>query len=283
MTTTITVANRKGGVGKTTVSTHLAAGLSLLGLRVGLIDIDPQGHCASALGLPKANSLYELMTNEGKFSDWVIAVPHETYAVPGWEQPAQMVLIPSDKLTARIPGTDGVSVFTFRRMVREFAALYDLEYVIIDTSPSNTLFDDSISLASDHFLYVTEVAALSFDGLNEATRELHATNRDIAEYRDTAIGMLGIIPNKLRANTNNHRDNIRILAEQFGRDAIWSPITLRTVWESAFEYGRLVYAYEPFGVEFKDALTIVDHALKRLGELPQDSTMIKDLMNGVTS
>lgn len=282
MTKIVTVSNRKGGVGKTTVSTHLAAGLSLLGFSVGLIDTDPQGHCASALGLPKANGLHSLMTHpDAQFSEWTIAVPGESYAVPGWEQPAPMFLIPSDKLTAVIPTTEGVSVFTFRRMIREFVDLYELEFVIIDTSPSNTIFDDSISLATDYFLYVTEVAALSFDGLNEATRELRQTNRDIAEFRTTEIEMLGIIPNKIRASTNNHRDNIRVLAEQFGRDAIWQPITLRTVWESAFEYGQLVYSYEPFGVEFRDAFTLVEHALKQLGELPQDSTLITDMMTGV--
>lgn len=277
----ITVSNRKGGVGKTTVSTHLAAGLSLLGFNVGLVDTDPQGHCASALGLPKVDSLFYLMTQDAKFSDYTFAVPAGAYALPEWDEPPPLALIPSDKLTALIPNTDGVSVFTFRRMIREFATIYDLDYVVIDTSPSNTLFDDSISLATDYYLYVTEVAALSFDGLMEATNELTQTNRDIQEFRDTEIEMMGIIPNKVRASTNNHRDNIKMLASEFGRSAIWSPITLRTVWESAFEYGQLVTAYAPFDVEYKDALGLVRSALRRLGEPVPKHPINQQLLEGV--
>jgi chromosome partitioning protein len=283
MTKTIIVANRKGGVGKTTVATHLAAGMSLVGLRVGLVDTDPQGHCASALGLPKANGLFELMTGTSTFSEWVIHVSGASYAVEGWQSPTPLVLLPSDKRTAVITSSDGVSVFDFRRLMREFATVYNLDYIVVDSSPSNTMFDDSLSLAADYYLYVTEVAALSFDGLMEATDELARANRSQQEFRTSDIQMLGIIPNKIRASTNNHRDNIRLLAEHFGRDAIWSPVTLRTVWESAFEYGQLVYTYAPYDVEFQQALDIVDHALKRLGHLPADDTTVRTLSRKATT
>ena len=54
----VAFANQKGGVGKTTTAVTLAHGLALRGLRTLLVDLDPQGHVAYALGLPKSNAMY---------------------------------------------------------------------------------------------------------------------------------------------------------------------------------------------------------------------------------
>ena len=58
---TITLLNEKGGVGKTTLATHLAAGLALKGSRVIMIDTDPQANATSAFALPKQPEFHDLM------------------------------------------------------------------------------------------------------------------------------------------------------------------------------------------------------------------------------
>lgn len=274
---TIIVTNRKGGVGKTTVATHLAAGLAMMGLKVALVDSDSQGHVASAFGLPKSNGLYQIMIDAALFNDVMRQVPPEKYTVPGWDLNSKLYLLPGDKATSFIAAQQS-SAMRFRRMVREMADLLELDYVVVDTGPSNSMFDGSIYFAADYMLYVTECAALSFDGLHEAFSELRELNLDNKDFRQDDVEVLGVLPNKARFSTNNHRDNIALLAEHFGRDKIWNPVTLRTDWERAMEYGQSVFSYAPYGNEFRDGWTIVAQALKRLGEIDDEKSFVAEIM-----
>ena len=68
MTTTITIANQKGGVGKTTTAVTLAHGLVLQGKHVLLTDLDPQGQCASILGLKQEPGAFNLLVADQSHS-----------------------------------------------------------------------------------------------------------------------------------------------------------------------------------------------------------------------
>lgn len=275
---TIVVTNRKGGVGKTTTSTHLAGGLAMLGYRVALVDTDPQGHVASCFGMPKEDGLATILIDEdATFAQVMRQIPPEKYTAPGWSMDTHLYLLPSDKGTAMIPVKQS-SPFRFRRVLRDMADLLQLDYIIVDTGPSNSMFDGSVNLAADYVLIVTECAALSFDGVSETVNELMKLNRDNEEYRTDDVKVLGIVPNKARFSTNNHRDNIKILADEFGREMIWKPITLQTVVETAMEFGKLVYPYAPYGQAFKDAWLLVEQALVGLGEVTPQDKMTETIM-----
>jgi chromosome partitioning protein len=78
MTRLIAVANQKGGVGKTTTAVNLAAALSLLGQRVLVVDMDPQGNASTALDLPHEPGTvgaYDVMTGGTEFAAAVLPVP----------------------------------------------------------------------------------------------------------------------------------------------------------------------------------------------------------------
>ena len=198
MAKVIVINNRKGGVGKTTIATHLAAGLACAGFRVGIVDTDSQCHCAVAFGFPKANGLYEVMTNpEATLSDNLYQIPADRFAPTGWEA-TPMLLLPGSKLSARI-AENALSPQRFRAIIRKLRDIGDLEYIIVDTAPSNTMFDGMVMMAADYYLIVTEPANGSFDGLASTLDELRQINEDTEG--EHVIKILGIIPNKIRATT----------------------------------------------------------------------------------
>jgi len=79
----ITIANQKGGVGKTTSAVTLAHGLALTRQRVLLVDLDPQGHVAFALGEEKAPGLYRLIVDEEPIEKVAVCTGENLDIIPG--------------------------------------------------------------------------------------------------------------------------------------------------------------------------------------------------------
>ena len=121
--TILTIANQKGGVGKTTTAVTLAHGLAMAGQNTLLVDLDPQGHVAFALGVDKAPGLYRLVAEEEPISNVIVTTRENLDIVPG------------DKKTEKAKRAVVISNFPTEIIGRLFRNVgYDV--VIFDMAPS---------------------------------------------------------------------------------------------------------------------------------------------------
>lgn len=251
---TIAVANRKGGVGKSTVTVHLAAGLATRGQRVLLVDTDPQGHGGYSLGVASEPGVFNLLVERKPFQEVLRPVDPAHFAVPDAPATGQLFILPSDEKTGVIPMLEK-NPFAFLHRLQEVAEHFDT--LLIDTAPTATMFDGSVYMAAQAFLYVTECEALSFDGLEKGLAQIGEFTPQRADHNLPRNHILGIVPNKFRRNTDNHAHNLRAMQEAFG-ELVWTPLPLRTVISEASNYQQAIFAYAPSSPEARLFWRLVD-------------------------
>lgn len=250
----ITLLNEKGGVGKTTTATHLAAGLAIRGHRVVLVDTDPQGHATVTLGNKKMPGFYDLMVRDADFSDVARVVSPEIYEIPGEQVKGQLYLVPSNVETRNVSNSIDEAM-AIKWKLEELENYVD--FVIIDTSPTPSLLHGSIYLATDGILYPVTPEYLSFDGFIQSIRHRRQADKRREMEGMKSVFMMGIIPTMVRPRTIEHSDNMKELQAQF-KNKVWPQITLRTIWGQASRMHKLVWTLVPDSAAAHEAWGMVD-------------------------
>lgn len=197
MTTTIAIANQKGGVGKTTTTYHLARAAHTQGLKTLVVDMDPQGNLSSALAvdtLPEDTAgAADALTQRANLAMKIEDVILETI----WDQ---VNLVPTvgdaladvrDEIAAAKVGRE----FRLRQVLDQLPTGYDL--ILIDCAPSLDVLAINAFTAADHVLIVTHAAQWSSNGL----ARLLGTINDIGRYYNPELNIAGVVINQYEKNT----------------------------------------------------------------------------------
>lgn len=258
----LTLLNEKGGVGKTTHSVHLAAGAARRNLRVLLIDADTQGHVARLLGMEKTSGLVNLTTRNAAWRQVLREPEFARWCGSGYAAGTigALFVLPGDIETRMLPMRID-NPLALRERLHELEGWIDL--VVIDTSPTPTLYQSIITLASDLILYPTLCEFLSEDGLVESMKHMRQQDEVRAGYGLPPLKMIGVLPNLYR-DTNSHRFGLESLEQFFGDTLVWKPVQLRTVWADAARAQQTLYAYAPKHEATGELDALVDRLLERL-------------------
>ncbi|MBE3563305.1 MAG: ParA family protein [Hydrogenibacillus schlegelii] len=230
----IAIANQKGGVGKTTTAVNLGAALALLGKRVLLVDMDPQGNTTSGIGVSKADvvyDVYDLLIND---------VPAASVVRP--TNVPNLDLLPS---TIQLAGAEIELVPTLSREVRLRRALEPIrsayDFILIDCPPSLGLLTINALTAADSVLIPIQAEYYALEGLSQ----LLNTIRLVQKHLNGALTIEGVLLTMYDARTNLSLQVAEEVKKYF-KDKVYRAIIPRNVRLSeAPSHGQAVVTYDP--------------------------------------
>lgn len=167
----LSVANQKGGVGKTTTAVNLATALSAIGKKVMLVDLDPQGNASTGLGIKRAGlrtSTYDVL-----FGDATVQETVKATKVPG------LYVLPS---SIHLSGAEIELVPLNRREFRlkeTLKAPTGYDYVIIDCPPSLSLLTLNAFVASDGIIVPLQCEFYALEGLSHLVKTIERVQQNL--------------------------------------------------------------------------------------------------------
>ena len=233
MARVISIANQKGGVGKTTTAVNLGASLAVSEKRTLLIDCDPQGNTTSALGFPKdpaRRTLYQAL---------ILGEPIERIAINAKTEGLE--LIPSDKnlvgATVELVSMDDRE-YRLKAAIQGIREKYD--YILIDCPPSLDLLTLNALAASDSVLVPIQCEYLALEGVSELLDTLMRLRRTI----NPALSVEGILLTMYDDRTTLSKQVAADLRSFFGSQVFESVIPRNVRLAEAPSHGMPVIFYD---------------------------------------
>ena len=201
--TVISVANNKGGVGKTTTALNLGASLCRKGLRVLLVDLDPQASLTLYLGLDPGEletTSYHVLTRKVPAINAVIMT---RIGAPDLI-PASIDLAAAEMEISGMMGRE----FILRDQLAALSGIYDA--VLIDNMPSLGVLTVNSLMASDYVIVPIEPTYLAYKGL----QMIDTTITEVQRYRPE-LSMLGVVITMVDERTKHAREIIAKIRENY--------------------------------------------------------------------
>ena len=236
----LTVANQKGGVGKTTTTVNLAAALSMGGLKVVVIDLDPQGNASTALGVEHVDNagIYEVLMGESTMTQ----VIQKVAGFPSLEcvssntslAQAEIELVPMVAREMRLKEA-------IEELIADRAAAGEtIDYIFIDCPPSLGLLTINAFTAAKEVLIPIQCEYYSLEGLSQLLKTF-----ELVKKRLNPTLKLSTLVLTMFNNTNLANDVANEIRKHYPNELIDIPIPRTVRVSEAPGFKQTVMTYDP--------------------------------------
>ena len=254
----ISVANQKGGVGKTTTAVNISAALCRLGSRVLLCDTDPQGNATTGYGVARSKdglSLYDVMVRGEDIKS--------TIKKTEWGDiiPADIALAASEIELVDVPRRE----YLLKDALAEIRNEYD--YIIIDCPPSLGLLTVNSLTASDSVLVPMQCEYYALEGLSQLINTIKMVRRGL----NPQLEIEGIVLTMFDGRTNLSVQVADEIKKHFAGKVFATPVPRNIRFSEAPSHGKPVIAYDKYSRGAESYLKIADELLQRNAEQAKKS------------
>ena len=213
----LTLANQKGGVGKTTTAVNLAAFLGKKKKKVLVIDLDPQGNATSGLGIDKSeldSTIYDVLVNEEPMADSI------------WESSAANVSICPTNINLAGAEIELVNVMSREQVLKSALAPVkdDYDYIIIDCPPSLSILTINALTASDGIIIPIQGEYYALEGLTQLVDTINIVKKKLNKN----LSILGVVLTMFDRRTQLTRQVEEEVSNYFG-DKVFNTYIPRNV------------------------------------------------------
>ena len=241
-TRVMTVANQKGGVGKTTTTVNLAAALAEAGMRVLVVDSDPQGNASTALGVEHragVPSIYEILVDGMPMAETVQECPD----VPGLScVPATLELSGAEiELVSMVARESRLRKSIDRFLTEQETAGNRFDYVLVDCPPSLGLLTVNAFVAGREVLIPIQCEYYALEGLSQLLKTVQL----IQSHLNPGLHVSTILLTMYDSRTNLARQVADDVREHFADITLRTTVPRSVRISEAPSYAQTVMTYDP--------------------------------------
>lgn len=248
----LTLANQKGGVGKTTTAVNLAAFLGKKKKKVLVIDLDPQGNATSGLGINKGEldgTIYDVIVNDVDIKDTI------------WESSADNVWICPTNINLAGAEIELVNVMSreqvLKNAIKPIKGEYD--YIIIDCPPSLSILTINALTASDGIVIPIQGEYYALEGLTQLVDTINIVKKKL----NKSLSILGVVLTMFDRRTQLTRQ-VREEVENYFGDKVFSTVIPRNVrLAEAPSHGVAILDYDKHSKGAKAYESLANEVIKR--------------------